>query len=70
MDNKPQFEDDDGNMVDAEPVGLMCEHPECTNPPVGSFVRVDTDLPNGWGSIPEMLCATHAENRELLSLVD
>jgi hypothetical protein len=69
MDNKPQFEDENGNMVDAEPIGLMCEHHGCMDPPVGEFVRIDTDLPNGWGSFPEMLCATHSDNRELLRLI-
>lgn len=49
----------------AQPCHLMCEHPNCDNSVSSEekYVRLETDLPNGWGSVPEFLCLRHAKGR-------
>jgi hypothetical protein len=60
-----QMQDENGNWVEAQPVGLMCEHPGCTASVTmdDQYERVNKNLPNGWEEEPEFLCKKHAEGR-------
>ena len=56
-----------GKWVDASPINLLrCEHTGCENVVLKSdqYVRVNTNLPNGWGNRPEFLCPAHASGRK------
>lgn len=64
-DPVPQTQDAEGRWVDAQPVGLSCEHGTCTNPVTlaDQYERLDKNLPNDWGEESEILCAEHAVGR-------
>lgn len=59
--------------VDAEPNHtLTCEHYGCNNVVhrKDQYVRINRNLPHGWGNRPEFLCPAHAKGRKRIGFYE
>jgi hypothetical protein len=60
--------DENGELkefMSATPIGMRCEHPNCTNTVGKDYKILPSETEDEWGDEPIFLCDEHSEGREL-----